>query len=83
MQLACLPRSDLAAWTPTLRRLRLGRGVPHDDAALDGVGERLVQDHVDLEDGLRVEATAAIGSAIREQVGVERIEVVSADAPER
>ena len=60
----------------------LGR-VGEDPTAADGVIERSTQDHVDLHDGLVVEPSRAVGASVVEQVGVEALEVIGTQMPQR
>jgi hypothetical protein len=59
------------------------RRVGHDQSAADGVVECAAQDHVDLDDCLRVEASVAVCTAVVGEIGVEAFEVIGPEAAER
>jgi hypothetical protein len=60
----------------------LGR-VAEDPTAAHGVIERSTQDHVDLYDGLVAEPSRAVGASVVEQVGVQALEVIGTQLPQR
>ena len=73
----------VARQRPSLRGVGdLGR-VAEDPTAADGVIERSTQDHVDLHDGLVVEPSRAVGASVVEQVGVQALEVIGTQMPQR
>jgi hypothetical protein len=60
--------------------------VEDDESAAGGVVERAAQDHVDLDDRLRVEAAGAVGAvgaAAVGELGVEPFEVIGSKSAER
>ena len=58
-------------------------GLVRIQPAADGVVEGAAQDHVDLDDGLVVEPARAVGASVVEQVGVEPLEVIGPEVPQR
>ena len=83
-ELLSVPHSGrVAGQRPPLRGVGDRGRVSQDPAATDGVLESPTQDHVDLYDGLVVQPSCAVGASGVEQVGVEALEVIGAQVPQR
>ena len=78
-----VPGADLGSRSVALGGIGVGRDVAHDDPSPARVGQCLVQDHVDLEHGLRLESAASVGAADGQQFRVQCVEVVPAEPTKR
>ncbi len=68
---------------PSLRCVRDRRRVRGDHPPPHGIVERASKHHVDLENRLRIEAALSHVVAVGEQAGVEPLDVVGSQVPER
>jgi hypothetical protein len=59
------------------------RGVPLDHSQTDGVNQRLMQDSVYEPNSPRRQAPSASAASLRQQMGVESIDLLRPERPQR